>query len=100
MKDLAWRTACYLRFDDFTAAQAGSADTHAFGRGAHLGMNRAQVDVPAPLSHVVGVTDVVSKLRPLAADLAYLCHEPLQMSSEFNVQSIDFTGASAGSTNQ
>jgi len=89
-----------LSLNNFAAAQAGCADTNALGGAVHSGPDGAQIHVPAPLTHVVGVTDVVSKLRPLAADLAYLCHEPLQMSSEFNVQSIDFTGASAGSTNQ
>ena len=37
-------------------------------------MNRAQIDVPAPLGHVMGVADVVSKLRPFAAHFTYLCH--------------------------
>ena len=38
------------------------------------GANRAQVYVPTPLGHVMGVADIVSKLRPFAADFAYACH--------------------------
>jgi hypothetical protein len=38
-------------------------------------VNRAKVDVPTPFGHVVGVADVISKLRLLAADFAYLCHD-------------------------
>ena len=41
-------------------------------------MHRAQIDVPAPLSDVVRVTDVVSRTRPFAANFTNLCHEVLQ----------------------
>jgi hypothetical protein len=61
-------------FDDFAAAQAGGADADAFGRSLDFGVNWAQVDVPAALGDVVGVADVVTELRPFAADLANLCH--------------------------
>ena len=63
-----------LRLNDFAAAQAGSADTDALGSAFYAGMDRPQIYIPAPLGHVMGVTDVVSKLRPLAAEFAYLCH--------------------------
>jgi hypothetical protein len=45
-----------------------------FGTGSHLSVNRAQIDVPAPFAHIVGVTDGVSELRPLAADITNSCH--------------------------
>jgi hypothetical protein len=38
-------------------------------------MNRAQINVPTPLSHVMGVADAVSRLRLLAADITLLCHD-------------------------
>jgi hypothetical protein len=38
-------------------------------------MNRAQIDVPTPLSHVMGVANAVSCLRLLAADFTLLCHD-------------------------
>jgi hypothetical protein len=37
-------------------------------------MNRAQIDVPAPLGYIVGVADGISELRPLAADITNSCH--------------------------
>jgi len=74
-----------LRFDHFAAAQAGGADANPFGSGAHLGVDRSQIYVPAPLGDVMGVADVVSELRPLAADLTYVCHGLLQVSSELDL---------------
>jgi hypothetical protein len=44
------------------------------GGSADLGVNWAQIDVPAPLAHVVGVADGVSELRPFAADITNSCH--------------------------
>src|ERR1700682_6311380 len=63
-----------LRLNHFAAAQTGSADAYVLGGGSHPGMNRAQIDVPAPLTHVVGVADGISELRPLAADITNSCH--------------------------
>ena len=62
-------------FDDFPAAQAGRTNPNAFGRALHLGVHRTQIDVPPPLGDIVGVADVIPKLRPLAADFANLCHD-------------------------
>ena len=61
--------------DDFAAAQAGGADAQALGAPFYFGANRAQVYVPAPPGHVVGVADGISKLRPSAADITNLCHD-------------------------
>jgi hypothetical protein len=43
-------------------------------RSSHLSVDRAQIDIPAPLTDVVGVTDGIAKLRPLAADITNSCH--------------------------
>ena len=64
-----------LRFNDFAAFQALGADAHAFAAGADFGAHGAQVHVPATLGHVVGVADIVSRLRLFAADSADLCHD-------------------------
>jgi hypothetical protein len=40
----------------------------------NLRMNRTQIDVPAPLAHIVGVADSIPKLRPLAANITNSCH--------------------------
>jgi hypothetical protein len=68
---LLWRV---LGLNDFAAAQAGRAHAHPFSLAVNLGMHWTQVDVPAPLGHVVGVADAVSRLRLLAADFTLLCH--------------------------
>ena len=77
-----------LRLGDFSAAQAGSADADAPGCAVHFGVNRAQIDVPAALGHIVGVADVIPKLRAFPADFANLWHHEL-----LNIpQKSDFTG--------
>jgi hypothetical protein len=65
----------FLSFCDFAGTQAAGADAYALTLARNLGVNRTQINVPAPLGHVVSVADVVSRLRPLAADFAYLCHD-------------------------
>ena len=64
-----------LGFDDFAAAQAVSADANALVSAVHLGVHRAQIDVPAPPAHIVRVADGISGQRLLAADFANLCHD-------------------------
>src|SRR3954467_3423419 len=71
--------ARYLCLDNLAALQALGADAHAFAAGADFGAHGAQVHVPATLGHVVGVADVVSRLRLLAADSADLCHDFLPL---------------------
>jgi hypothetical protein len=68
----SWLTI--LSFSDFSAAQARSADADTFGGALHLGANRTQINVPSPPADIVGVTDVIPELRPLAAYITYLCH--------------------------
>ena len=63
-----------LRFDYLTAAQAGGADADMFRGRSHPGVNRPQVDIPAPLAHVVGVADGITELRPFAANVTNSCH--------------------------
>src|ERR1700746_4003922 len=88
-----------LGLDDLAAAQAGGTNAHALGSGANLGVDRAQVDVPASLAHVVGVTDRVPAHRLLAANLTNLCHRTaLQNLSELGVQNTDCTGFERVST--
>src|SRR5712691_3410171 len=68
-------SAYSLCLDDFAATQTGGAHAQTLSGALHLGTNRTQVDVPAPLAHVVGVADGVTELRPFAADITNLCHE-------------------------
>ena len=64
-----------LGFNDFAGTQAAGADANALTLAGNLGVYRTQINVPAPLGHVMSVADVVSRLRPLAADFTYLCHD-------------------------
>jgi hypothetical protein len=75
-----------LRLNDFAAAQTGSTHADALVRLADLGVNWAQIDVPAPLGHVMRVADVISKLRLLAAHCTHLSHYLLQERSELEVK--------------
>jgi hypothetical protein len=74
-------TICNLSFYYFAAAQAGSADADSLSDAVYLRANWAKVDVPAPPADIVRVTDSVSKLRPLAANITNVCHDcsPVRM---------------------
>jgi hypothetical protein len=61
-------------FGNSAGFQAGGAHADALIGALHPGVYRSQVYVPAPAAYVVGVAYFVTKLRPFAADLAYLCH--------------------------
>ena len=58
----------------FAGLEAIGTDAHTFARTLDYGMHRPQIDIPATLTHIVGVTDRISKLRAFAADLANFCH--------------------------
>ena len=59
---------------DFAGLEAVGADTNPLARTFHNRVDRTQVHVPATPRGVVGVTDLVSKLRAFAADIADFCH--------------------------
>jgi hypothetical protein len=63
-----------LGLDDFAAAQARGADAQLLGGALDARPHRTQVHIPPPPAHVMGVTDLVPELRPLAADITNLCH--------------------------
>jgi len=67
-----------LSFYDFAGTQATSANADALANTLYLGVDRTQIDVPAPLGHVVGVADVITGARTFAANLTYLCHDFLR----------------------
>ena len=56
-----------------TPASAG-ADTDALAAALGLGFDFLEVGVPAAAGGVVRVGDVVTELRPLAAEFTFLCH--------------------------
>ena len=81
-----------LRLYDLTATQAGGTYAHTLVALRRLSVNRTQIDVPAPLRDVVGVADVVSSARTLAADFANLCHCLLQKTPEVRGETLIIPG--------
>jgi hypothetical protein len=73
------------------AAEARGADSHTFVALGGLGVHGAQIDVPAPLGDVMGMTDIVSRTRPFAANFANLCHELLQKIPNLGLN-LDYNG--------
>jgi hypothetical protein len=67
-----------LAFDDFAGLDAAGADAHALASAVDLGLDGLQVYVPATPGGVVGVRDVVAKLRAFAAKITFVCHDLLQ----------------------
>ena len=67
-----------LAFDDFAGLDAAGADAHALASAVDLGLDGLQVHVPATPGGVVGVRDVVAKLRAFAAKITFVCHDLLQ----------------------
>ena len=63
-----------LALNDFARLDAARAHANALAGPIHLRAYRAQVDVPAPAGGVVGVRDVISELRPFAAEFTLGCH--------------------------
>lgn len=64
-----------LAFDDFTGLDATGADAHALASAVDLCFDGLQVYVPATPRGVVGVRDVIAKLRAFAAKITFLCHD-------------------------
>jgi hypothetical protein len=79
----------YLAFDDLAGLDAAGADSHSLACTVDLGSDRLQVYVPAAAGRVVGVGDVVTELRTLAAEITFLCHDclaPISISYRRNFQ--------------
>ena len=64
-----------LAFDDFTGLDAAGADAHALAAAIDLCLDGLKVYVPATPGGVVGVRDIVAKLRAFAAKITFLCHD-------------------------
>jgi hypothetical protein len=64
-----------LAFDDFAGLDAAGADAHTFAAAIDLSLDGLQIDIPATTGRVVGVGDIVAKLRAFAAKITFLCHD-------------------------
>jgi hypothetical protein len=54
-------------FLNFTVADAGSAGAQALMRPVDDSAHGLNIDVPAPVAHIMGVTDLMPELRTFAA---------------------------------
>ena len=59
----------------FSRADAGSAHAQAAAGAVDDGANCLQIQIPAALGNVMGVTDTVAELRTAAAHFANSCHD-------------------------
>src|SRR5688500_9741636 len=64
----------HKRLADFARTDAAGAHPHSPGGASDGGPYAVQVGIPAAFCNVVGVADVVSKTRPLAAYLTNPSH--------------------------
>jgi hypothetical protein len=60
---------------DLAGLDAAGADADALAGASDTRLHWAQVDVPTPASGVICVGDVVSELRPFAAEITLGCHD-------------------------
>src|SRR6266852_433898 len=59
---------------DLAVANAGRADANPLGGALDDGPHRLQVQIPAALGDIVGVTDLVAELGTAATHIANSCH--------------------------
>jgi len=57
------------------AANTGRADAEPFASTVHQRVYRLQIDIPATVAHIVGVTDLMPKLWPTLTDFTNSCHK-------------------------
>ena len=72
--DCGWNREGLRDFLNFSVANAGCADAHPAAGAVHQRAHRLQIEVPAPLRNVMGVTDLVAEQRLPAAYITNLCH--------------------------
>jgi len=59
----------------FAGAYAGGADAQAPVGAVYDRANGLQIEIPAALGNIVGVTDAVAELRPATAYFTNSCHK-------------------------
>jgi hypothetical protein len=77
-----------LSFGDFAALDAVGANADALSGALNDGVDGLKVRAPATAGDVVGVRDVIAKLRAFAAKIAYLCHCPTPESLKISLSGI------------
>jgi hypothetical protein len=69
----------YRLFGDFASLDAAGANPETFRLAINPGIDRLQINVEASVAEIVGLADIVSYARFLAAYFANLCHQILQI---------------------
>lgn len=64
-----------LALHNFAGLDAARADAHTLAAAVHLSLDGLKIHVPASAGGVVGVGDIIAKLRAFAAKIAFLCHD-------------------------
>jgi hypothetical protein len=77
-----------LRLYDLAALDAVGADANALAGTLNEGVHGLEIWAPATAGDVVGVRDVIAKLRAFAAKIAYLCHCPTPESLKVSLTGI------------
>jgi hypothetical protein len=67
-----------LSLYDLACFDTAGADANALVPACNLSLDRAEIDVPAALGHIVRMRNLVTELRTLTADCANLSHHELQ----------------------
>ena len=62
---------------DLACFDTAGADANALVPACNLSLDRAEIDIPAALGHIVRMRNLVTELRTLAADGANLSHDKL-----------------------
>ena len=74
-KDLGGRCFAERRLLDLTAANTGRADANALAGPVDNGMDGLQIQIPAALGDVMGMTDTMPELRTATADFTNFSHK-------------------------
>ncbi len=80
---------------DFAVANTGSADANAFSGAFDDGVNGLQVQIPAALGDVVGVTDAMTILRSTTANFTNFRHLKITPASRMRAQLKSLAGLRA-----
>jgi len=66
---------------DFAVANARSANANSLPCPFDQGVDALEIQIPAPLRHIMGVADLMSELRTPATDFTNFCHDTLRLST-------------------
>src|ERR1700691_2560391 len=72
------RSNCRLCLYDLACFNTTGADANALVPARNLSLDRAEINVPAALGHIVRMRNLIAELRTFTANCANLSHHELQ----------------------